>query len=309
MDTYFNIRDPAGFGGRQALNDKLRGKKTNAQVKRFLDKTPTYRKFRIPKSIRRARLYCTSIGHQFQGDLFDMSRFARSNNNHRFILLVVDCFSRRVNAEPLKRKSGPLVAGALDKIFESIKTDGLLPDRCLFGTDLGTEFYNSFAEEVYKKYSVGKFALRAPKKAFLAEISGRHLLDRLYKYMHANNTKRWIDQLGGAVEARNNRRSKKLAGLSPAEVNFSNQKTVYDSLYPPTKEIDVQPLEVGQRVQIATTLSPFHKSFHGYFSDKIYQINERVWYRPGVFRYSLIDTEDGMEVSGSYYEEELYPMD
>ena len=53
-----------------------------------------------------------------------------------FILVVIDCFSKKLWAEPLKKKTKEATASALDKIFTSMET---FPTMCV--TDDGKGLY------------------------------------------------------------------------------------------------------------------------------------------------------------------------
>ena len=306
---YNNPAHPAAYGGVRALQ-RASGN-SRSKVKKYLNENATYRKYKKNiTNFKRARIHVTSIGHIYQSDLFDLQKLSRSNNGYRYILLVVDCFSRMIYARPIKRKSAELVAVAMRDIFDKIKQSGVLSARVMMGSDLGTDLWNSEVDKVYDHFNISHYALRAPKKASLAEVSGRYLLDRLYKHLHATDSKRWIDDLQKFVEAKNNRINKSLGGLSPAEVNFENQFKVYDSLYPnhhERHESKHPPLEVGQKVQMALDRMPFSKSFKGYFSDKVYKVL-RTHDHNGIYRYTLVDTGDDQEISGTYYNEELLPL-
>ena len=66
------------------------------------------------------------IDEQWQADLADMSALARYNNGYRYILTVIDLFSRYAWARPLKTKQGQEVAAAFADIFQR---DGRIPKR------------------------------------------------------------------------------------------------------------------------------------------------------------------------------------
>ena len=249
-DIYLSTSHPAGFGGQNILFDAVKPRKKLKETKLFLKNNKTYRKFKIPTKIERARIFVTSVSHMFQCDLFDMQQLSRSNQGYRYILLVCDCFSRKIWAEPLKNKSAKIVSDAMRQIFSTIQEEGLLAPRALLASDLGLEFWNSEVARVLKDFNITLFALRAPMKAAIAEICGRWLKDKIYKYLHANDTKKWISELKNFVRAKNARKSRSLGGLAPVEINFDNQATVFDRLYP--KNVKRQkPLDIGQKVQIA----------------------------------------------------------
>ena len=146
--------------------------------------------------------------------------------------MVVDAFSRLVKCEPLKNKTGAETARGLDKIFTELSAENKLAPLSSLGTDAGNEFFNRWCTVIYKKHGVSHFPLRAPKKAALAEISGRYIVEKLYKYMDHKSTKRWIDALPSVVVAKNSRKNRKTANLAPIEIDYSNQKIVHSSLYP-----------------------------------------------------------------------------
>jgi transposase InsO family protein len=304
---YHNPSHPAAYGGRKILAKA--SKASLRDTEKYLMSNKVYRKFRQNRTkFDRARIFVTSIGHQYQADLMDLQKYAQQNRKFRYLLVVVDGFSRYVFARPLKRKTGPIVAEALNDIFSELKTKGQLGERVLFATDLGTEFWNASAEHIYEQFNIAHFALRPPKKCSLAENAGRYLLDRVYKHMYHTGRNEWVDQLKDFVKAKNARPIKSLGNLAPKDVTFGNQSAVYKSLYEEaTDKTEKEPLTIGQKVQIAVDRLPFHKSFHGYFSEKVYVVKKRVSYG-GIYRYTLTDPEDNMEISGTYYVHELLPF-
>lgn len=306
---YYNPRHPAGFGGVNLLHKYVKDKYTKDEVEEFLQKSKTYRKYRQPSQVKYARVFVPSLGVCFQTDLMDMQSLSRSNKGYRYILILVDAFSRYLVALPLKSKSGKNVAEALDTAYSQLKKEGRLAPKSTLGSDLGKEYMNTDVKHVCKKHGVAQFVLRHPKKAFLAESSGRYVVERLYKYMHANNTKVWHDKLDDIVYAKNQRPNHSLGNITPANVTIDNQNKVYETLYAEDlKKIEKnkeKPLELGQRVQIAEKVLPFHKALKGYFKEKAYVISGRRYHLPGVFRYSITDPEDNMEISGTYYRQEL----
>ena len=227
------------------------------------------------------------------------------NSGYKWILLVVDSFSRLVTCEALKNKTGEEVARGMDVVYANLSSKGLLAPRSQLATDLGSEFYNKSIDVVYSKYDVVHVGLRAPKKAAMAEIHGRYVLGKLHKIMKLNDNKRWIDSLDAVVIGKNKRKNPKTAGLSPSEINFDNQKTVHDVLYK-DYAIGEFTLQLGDRVQIVKEAFPFAKSFHGYYSERIFYISKL--HEHSVPRYSIVDESDGESICGTWYAQELYKV-
>jgi hypothetical protein len=308
MDIYHKPDHPAAFGGVEAL--RKASKLTSSQARKLLLSDKTYRKFKKPNTkFKRARTFVYSIGHQFQADLMDLQKFAHLNRGYNYLLIVVDAFSRLTLARPLKRKTGPQVANALRDVFSELKKKFLLSERVLLATDLGTEFWNSHTKEVFQEFNISHFSLRAPLKCSFAENAGKILLDRVYKHMHHSGENKWIDRLDDFVNAKNSRKSRTLGDIAPKDVTFHNQGIVYQHIYKKDKpEKSPTVLNVGQKVQLTLDRLPFHKSFYGYFSQKVYVIKHRISYN-GIYRYTLIDSDDDVEISGTYYYDELLPME
>lgn len=232
---------------------------------------------------------------------------SKSNRGFRYILIVVDSLSRRIWAEPLKKKNAIDVSSALKRIFDSMKNDGILAEIALLSSDLGNEFWNVEVHKILEHFGISHFPLRPPLKCALVEGSGRWLMDRVYKHLHSESSTDWISQLPKFVHAKNSRKSRTLGGLAPIEVTYKNQGKVFDVLYPDRYKrlkAEKNPLTVGEKVQISTAKLPFAKSFHGYFSDKIYEVKRRHDYN-GIFRYTLIDTTDNAEIAGTFHAAEL----
>ena len=301
-NIYYDISHPAGFGGINRLKTSTKLPKTD--VKRFLDSQTVYRSFKVPKrKFKRAKTVVPSIAVQFQADLFDLQKLASHNSNYKWILVVVDSFSRYVKCQPLKNKTGEETARGMEKIFAEYKTENKLAPNSIFATDGGNEFYNKSANLVYEKYNIEHILLRGPIKCSFAEISGRYIVERLHKYMMHKKVKRWVDALQYAVEATNKRKNRKTANLAPEEINYANQHDVYKALYPSGRSEKFK-LDVGDRVQIVKERLPFSKSYRGFYSEKMYRISKQ--HSHTVPRYSLIDEDDSEPISGTWYANELY---
>lgn len=316
--VYFNTKEAAGFGGYKALHKQVKDKFSLKEVKDFVDSDPTYRKFYIPtKKIERARMTSTTVGHIFQTDLMDVQSLSKWNKNYKYILIVVDCFSRYTSARALKNKTGIIVGEGLTSIFSDLKDRNLLATMVLLGSDCGSEFIGKHAHAAYKSFNISHFVLRAPLKAFLSESIGRHVIDRLFKFMHASKTKTWINELDNVVSAKNKRVNRSL-GLAPRDITFDNQWTAMDIMEERTMKRKgkkhQRALEIGQDVHISVNMAPFHKSRKGSFMEKIYRIDSVAKYPStgskykNVYRYGLIDPSDWKKIAGTFYRNELFAI-
>ena len=303
--VYTEPSNPAAFGGVDSLYSAVKNKYSKHQVKKFLSKQKTYRKFRRPEKVERARIFASSVGQFYQLDIADMHRHTQRNKGRRYILALIDCFSRKLYGRALKQKSANQTAEALKDIFKQIKLEGNLLAHSYIGLDLGSEFWNKNVYAVFSELRIHPYALRKPLKAAIVENAIRYLKDRIYKYIDNSGNRNWSDNLQSFIDAKNNRPLKSLGGLPPNSVTFENQASVFDDLYPIEKiKKRPPPLTVGQKVQISLERLPFSKSYDGFYSDKYYRVKRRREHN-GIFRYTLEDLADGAEISGTYYAAEL----
>ena len=85
----------------------------------------------------RRRVYVNKVDEIWTADLMDVHRYARLNKGYKYILIVLDVFSRFAWARPLKTKTGVETAAAFRDIF---RRSGRIPTK--LWTDKGTEFWN-----------------------------------------------------------------------------------------------------------------------------------------------------------------------
>ena len=138
---YYNPKSTSSYGSKAALQRGLkqelkkkkgRIKRTNLprQVKTWLEDQKTYTLHKQPKkTFPRRQVIVSGINDQWQADLADMQLLAYENQGFRYILIVIDCFSRKAWAHALKDKTGKSVADAFNYIFtnqeppKSLQTD------------------------------------------------------------------------------------------------------------------------------------------------------------------------------------------
>lgn len=93
------------------------------------------------------------IDDTFQADLVEMIPYAKINKNFRYILCVIDTFSKYAWVMPLKNKTGEEVTTAMQKILDK---DKRIPKN--MHTDQGKEFYNNKFQTLMKKYNINHYS-------------------------------------------------------------------------------------------------------------------------------------------------------
>ena len=123
---YFDPKHPAAFAGPQKLYKVVKNEGIfnigMHKIRKFLHNQESYS---LHKPVRRRfqRNHVVSVGKDdlWMADLIDMTKYADWNKGFKYILLVIDTFSKYVWLQPLQYKSGEDVAHAFQKIFDSTK--------------------------------------------------------------------------------------------------------------------------------------------------------------------------------------------
>ena len=110
-----------------------------------------------------------------------MSSFSRLNKGYKYLLTVIDVFSKYGWIVPLETKTEKEVAQAFRKLFHNGH-----PSR--LWTDKGTEFYNRHLKGVVE-------ATENEEKSSVVERWSRTMKNIMCKYCTASNTQKYIDVL------------------------------------------------------------------------------------------------------------------
>ena len=163
----------------------------------------------------------------WSADLIDKSTLSKYSNNYKFILTVIDIFTKYAWAIPLKNKSGlSLTSG-----FKTILSEGRKPEK--LWVDRGSEFYNKTFESLLKEYGTGKaasgielYSTYSDLKAVFIEIFNRTLLHIVNKPMFINGDGNWINILNHAVVTYNNNIHSAI-NMTPVDASNNPDKVKY----------------------------------------------------------------------------------
>ena len=112
-ELYYSVDDTGSYGGverlyRRAMEDQVPHITRNA-VREFLSRQRAYTLHKSAKRcFPRNRIYVGSIDKQWQADLADMVGLQREYNGNRYILTVIDVFSKYAWSVPVKPQMGNL---------------------------------------------------------------------------------------------------------------------------------------------------------------------------------------------------------
>ena len=255
----------------------------------------------VKKTFPRRRIITQYPFQIFQGDLVEYSQsdYAYANNGYRFILVLIDCFSKMVYAAPVKRKNADYMSQAFEDILSNFDR---FPNSLI--TDRGLEFYNSKVQKIFQNYGINHYHTKTKTKwkASMAERVIRTLKSRLEKYFYRTKSKRWIDFLPQLVSNYNSTPHRTI-GMAPDQVTDKNSPTIYKKVFGDTNLKSVPRLSVGDKVRILKDKSLFDKGYTINWSEKIYRIKS-VIQKSGIIWYEVEDL-DSTKLPGIKYYWEL----
>lgn len=294
---YFNPKNPASFGGKGKLIKALKGKVKSTDVIDWLSGTDTYTLHKPVKKIFKRRKFITSGKDSlWQADLIDFPQLAKHNDNHRYILIVIDVFSRKLSARATQTKT----ASEVSRVFkEIIANENRKPIQ--LHTDQGSEFMGKQFQTMLRNYKIQHYVTRNDTKASLAERVIKSIKSKLFRYFTHSNSYRYVDVLQDFIHSYNNTVHSSI-GMKPNEVNWDNQEDVWQLQYHNHHYNTNYNFNIGDRVRISKYSGKFDKGYIPLWSDEIFTISERHLTDPPV--YSLKDDNDTV-LLGTWYEHEL----
>jgi hypothetical protein len=292
------------FGGARSLYEKVLDDHkyaiSKADVVSFLKNIDSYtlhapaRKKHITQ-----RVIIGSVNELHQSDLMDMSSLAQFNNNFRFIIVVIDCFSKKVWAKALKNKTGESVVEALEQIYHSTP----FPDT--FESDFGSEYKSSKVKSFLRNNNVLQIMPYGLTKSQMAERVIRTLKSLLWRFFNHNNTYKYINILPKLLLEYNNRIHTSTK-MKPNDVNETNEKEVFNTLFGDLeKEVPkthTPKFRIGDFVRISKYKHIFEKAYTQNYTEEIFRV--RAVLDGFITQYRLSDMQDD-EVVGKFYESEL----
>ena len=166
---YYDPQNPAGFGGANALA-RVSGVKLK-NVQRWLRGQSAYSLHKPARKRYTTRPYRTSGMQQlWQADLAEMQPYANQNDGYRYILCVIDVFSRKAWAQGIKSKRAPDVQAAFDVIFNDVN---IIP--VAIQTDQGSEFESAAMRAYFQARGIKQYSVKSQFKASVVERFNRTL--------------------------------------------------------------------------------------------------------------------------------------
>lgn len=282
---------------------------SESKAKEILEHAEAYtihREYKQPKIYN--PFYTHERREQVQGDLIDVSSIAIANEGIKFLLLLIDIFTKKVWVYTLKNKSAASMVRALRGWLDSL---GVKPK--ILASDRGLEFSNQAVQDLLRRNNVGWQALGGTMKAAVAERANKTIQILIYKYLTDRETTRYIDKLQSLVQTYNKRGHHTLKGLSPDEAdqveNEGEVQAIHHARYEKisrNRKVNL-PFKLGDIVRIKTLAKKVSSSNRAYAEQfkgeyfRVMRINRTL----PIAMYYLRSLDTGEMIEGGFYAQEL----
>ena len=229
-----------------------------------------------------------------------MQKFSKWNKGIKYLLLVIDVFSKYGWIAPFKDKKTESVSSAFDKIFKKAERK---PE--MLWTDKGSEFVSKHFKEFLKKEKIKLYHTENEEKSSIVERWNRTMKNRMWKMFSANNNTVYWDKLDKLVDYYNNTIHSGVK-MTPIEASKKeNEEKVFVNLYgdliywKPKKPKFL----IGDKVRISKyKRRVFDKGYIPNWTEEVFVVDKILLTKPVTYR--IVDLL-GEEIEGSFYEKEL----
>ena len=272
---------------------------TQKEIVNWLAEQETYSLHKpVRRRFPRRKIFSRGIDYLWQADLVDMTHLAKHNDGHRYLLTVIDVFSKYAFATTTKKKDTKGVTEAFGKILEM---SGRKPLK--LQTDKGKEFVNDTFQRKLRDESIQFYVSQNEDiKASVVERFNRTLKTKMFKYFTHRNTYNFVNVLQDMIYSYNHTYHRTI-GRAPVDVSTDNSDEVYRRMYGVVDDMSTEPnLQVGDKVRIAKTRHAFRKGYLPNWTEEIFTVSETIKTDPPT--YKIVDY-DGESVEGTFYDKEL----
>jgi len=233
------------------------------------------------------------IDDLWQADLMDMQSHSRKNHGFRYILVVIDTYSKYIWVESLKNKSGEDCTKAMSNVLKKANPK-------LLQTDNGTEFYNIQFQDLMKKYKIKHFSSYSVIKCSICERVIQTLKNNIYRHFTATGTWNWYDKISKIIQNYNNTKHRTIkctpneARMDANKIKFNthiNDKTLYKPKF-----------KVNDKVRISKYKHAFSKGYTPNWTTEIFTISKVLQTNPVTYR---LKDGTGNKILGGFYEQEI----
>ena len=225
-----------------------------------------------PKRINfeRRKVISNHIDHIWGIDLITMIKYSKQNNNYKYILTVIDFFSKFSWGYPLKNKNSKEIINSFIDIFKKFKRK---PN--FIQSDEGSEFTNKLVQNFFNDNNIKWYhTFNRDIKCSICERFNRTILNKIYKNFTLNNNTIWIKDLNKLVKEYNNSYHRTIK-MKPIDASKKSNENIVRKNYNFEITNKKPKFKIGDKVRISLLKNTFVKGYTSNWSEQIYIIDDK----------------------------------
>ena len=257
------------------------------KILKFTDELAEELYKRVTTKFQRRRVNVNGVDEIWAANLIDTQAFSNDNNGIKYLLTVIDIFSKF----PLKRKTGQEVPNAFSRILKGRRSSKMWVDKC-------RKFYNKDVQKLLELYSTEN-----EEKLCVIERLNRTIEENFLKYFSANNTRRYVDVLDLHVDLYINAIHSSLKLTTNEASRKENENNVWNNLYQKQGGKTMTPkFSISDNVRITKKKKAYDKGYTQRWMEEVFTISKIQLTIPVTYK---ITNYNGDEIQESFYEQKL----
>lgn len=250
-------------------------KVTRKQVSDFVKQQSERQVFRRPTKQTKGggHIVSNSPEHDIQIDIMDMSRWSKWNKGIKYILVIIDVFTRKGYAYPLKKKAITNVVEAMKEFFKN----EFVPETIVSDSDrsfTGKAFQDLMRKHniVHRTVAIGDHNALGVIDRFIQTLKKKIILD-----LERNQSQNWINQLSDVVKAYNNTPHDGVLQLKPKSIAKNKDKRLQVADLNRLKaetQVKQIPLRVGDKVRVLVRKDQFQRAYDPVYSRDVFIVKK-----------------------------------
>ena len=266
----------------------------------------------IKRNFTRRRVIVNHVDEIWAADLVEMQQLSNWNKGYKYLLMVIDIFSKFGWIVPLKDKKGETVTKAFQQIFKEgdkperpsgLKASDYMSKPEYLWNDKGSEFYNKHMKDLLDKHNIKLYSTENEEKSSVVERWNRTIKTKLWKQFTAQGNTMYLDILPMLLKQYNMSKHSSIKMTLTEARKKSNKGTVYFNLYGDMKQPKLPKFKVGNKVRISKyKRKVFDKGYTPNWTEEVFIIDKIQYTNPITYKLKDLNNE---EIQGSFYEAEL----
>lgn len=263
---------------------------------------------RVVRNFKRNPYIITAIDGLWESDLADLSMFAKENDGVKFIMVVIDVFTKYAWVECILNKNASTVTTAFKRVLD--RADGRRP--VVFRSDRGKEYKNSTLAGFLDSRNIKQQFPQTTSlfKASIAEAFIKNMKLRIYRYFTSKGGKshRYVHIIQDIIRAYNDT-VHTTTKFRPSAIRPEDAPAVYENTRRKhandvhTFDRSKPKFSVGDPVLVVLKRNVFHTGYAQQYGKEIYRVRKVINKMP--YRLYMLETQQRKPVEGKLYAQEL----